>query len=433
MKEIFVGSKRCSISLFDNGLWGRGSSSSRKVAILFLLSAALLLTSCPGNGGADNIYGETYGGTGSSASASSTRSSGSGGSYTASFSFDEFMRLSGAGDTDALIRMFRDDSASSGGGGEYGVDPLFFAADDLGVPDGGSVTLSITGGDEDYEETATVDDDGMLCFQVPRQLVGSEITIIMKVKKADGTVVLSGKKTQVVEAGSQFSIVLGPENFVQVGSILVCIHEVTQGEYEAYCGYGGTNPSASYGVGPDYPAYYVSWYDALVYCNRRSMAEGLTPCYSIGGSTDPAVWGAVPTSNNATWNNAICSPSADGYRLPTETEWEQAANDGHTYSGSETVGDVAWYADNSGTGGGSYLSGGRPHEVKTKAPNSLGLYDMSGNVWEWCWDIYSSSNRVIRGGGWDRSASDCAVSSRGEGDPRNRNSYDGFRVVRKAD
>jgi formylglycine-generating enzyme required for sulfatase activity len=96
------------------------------------------------------------------------------------------------------------------------------------------------------------------------------------------------------------------------------------------------------------------------------------------------------------------------------------------------VGDVAWYADNSGTGGGSYLSGGRPHEVKTKAPNSLGLYDMSGNVWEWCWDIYSSSNRVLRGGCWDRSASDCAVSSRIDGDPRNRNSYDGFRVVRKA-
>ncbi|MBQ7168263.1 MAG: hypothetical protein IJR93_15110, partial [Treponema sp.] len=81
MKEIFVDSKKCSISLSDNELWGGvGISSSRKVASLFLLSAALLLTSCPGNGGADNIYGETYGGTGSSASAGSTRSSGSGGS-----------------------------------------------------------------------------------------------------------------------------------------------------------------------------------------------------------------------------------------------------------------------------------------------------------------------------------------------------------------
>ena len=344
------------------------------------------------------------------------------------------MRLTNAGDTDALTRMFRDDSASSGGGGEYGVDPLFFAAGDLGVPAGGKVTLSITGGDEDYEETATVDDDGMLCFLVPRQLVGSEITIIMKVKKADGTVVLSGKKTQVVEAGSQFSIVLGPEDFVQVGSILVCIHEVTQGEYEAYCSYGGTSPSAIYGVGPDFPAYYVSWYDALVYCNLRSMAEKLSSCYTIGGSTDPDDWGSVPTSSDGTWNAAICNFDANGYRLPTEAEWLAAADDGHTYSGSETVGDVAWYADNSGTDGGSYLSGGRPHEVKTKAPNSLGLYDMTGNMFEWCWDAdASSSDRVIRGGSWGTPASQCTVLYRFSSNPYSRRVDNGFRLVRKAD
>ena len=403
-----------------------GGATSLRAPFLFLLSAALLLTSCPGNGGVDiSGDGETYGGAGSS----SSRSSGSGGSYTASFSFDEFMNLTNAGDTEALTRMFRDDSASSGGGGEYGVDPLFFAADDLGVPAGGTVTLSITGGGEDYEETATADADGNVCFSVPRQRVGSTITISMTVKKEDGSIVRSGKKTMLVEAGCRFNIALSngvPEDFVLVGDLYVCIHEVTQGEYEAYCGYGGSRPNATCGVGPDYPAYHVSWYDALVYCNKRSMAEKLTPCYTINGSTNPAVWGAVPTSNDATWNAAICSPSADGYRLPTETEWEQAADDGHTYSGSDDIVAVAWYDGNSGS---------KTHEVKGKQANSAGIYDMSGNVREWCWDKYSasSSERVLRCGSWNSSAYICAVSYRGSNKPGYRYSYMGFRVVRKAD
>ena len=74
-------------------------------------------------------------------------------------------------------------------------------------------------------------------------------------------------------------------------------YEVTQAEYEKYCSYTGSySPSSSYGDGDNYPAYYVSWYDALVYCNKRSRAEGLTPCYSISESTDPEDWGDVPTS-----------------------------------------------------------------------------------------------------------------------------------------
>ena len=213
-----------------------------------------------------------------------------------------------------------------------------------------------------------------------------------------------------------------PEGFVLVGDLYVCIHEVTQAEYEEYCGYGGSSPNATYGVGPDYPAYYVSWYDALVYCNRRSMAENLTPCYTIGGSTDPAVWGSVPTSSNATWNAVTMDTGADGYRLPTEAEWLQAADDGHTYSGSDTADDVAWHSGNSS----------KAHEVKTKAPNANGIYDMSGNVYEWCWDA-SSSDRVYRGGSWDYSASRCAVSYRNYRDPVNRNYFIGFRLVRKAD
>ena len=232
-------------------------------------------------------------------------------------------------------------------------------------------------------------------------------------------------------------------------------HEVTQGEYETYCKYGNFLPSATDGIGANYPAYWVSWYDALVYCNKRSIAEGLTPCYTIGGSTDPASWPNIvadgagkhcgPASTNADWDAATCNFSANGYRLPTEAEWEWLARGGDNtkyawsceYSGSDTIDDVAWYTTNSGS---------KAHEVKQKTANSKGLYDMSGNVWEWCWDRYgtitattpaagagSGSHRVLRGGFWDNVASSCAVSYRnGNGYPCHRVNGIGFRVVRSS-
>ncbi|MBQ6781071.1 MAG: SUMF1/EgtB/PvdO family nonheme iron enzyme [Treponema sp.] len=233
-------------------------------------------------------------------------------------------------------------------------------------------------------------------------------------------------------------------------------HEVTQGEYETYCKYGNFLPSATDGIGANYPAYYVSWYDALVYCNKRSIAEGLTPCYTIGGSTNPASWPGVvddgagkhcgPASSNADWYAATCNFSANGYRLPTEAEWEWLARGGdpaaaaweQTYSGSDTIDDVAWYTTNSGS---------TAHEVKQKAANSKGLYDMSGNVWEWCWDWWyrtitattpasgaaSGSRRVIRGGAWNVNASLSAMSYRVHNSPPTRYHDCGFRVVRTAE
>ena len=180
------------------------------------------------------------------------------------------------------------------------------------------------------------------------------------------------------------------------------------------------------------------------------MAEGLTPCYSIKGSTDPKVWGTVPTDQDATWDSVICNWNASGYRLPTEAEWEYAARAGDNtvesliYSGTSVVkklGEYAWYDDNSNS---------TTHEVGTKKANNFGLYDMSGNVFEWCWNWFTieydenteggsdptgtsaKSLRVCRGGGCYNNFDYCAVSCRGRDSPNGLGIHHGFRVVRQA-
>ncbi len=235
-----------------------------------------------------------------------------------------------------------------------------------------------------------------------------------------------------------------PTHTVTLNSFYIGKYEVTQAEYSQYM-QPGSSWRSDYGLGDNYPAYYVSWYAILKYCNLRSMAEGLIPCYTINGSTNPANWGAVPTDYNDAWDAAICDWNANGYRLPTEAEWEYAArgatnNPDYLYSGSDDINAVAWYESNSGQ-----IS----HPVGTKTPNGIGTYDMSGNVYEWCWDWYgygyyssspqnnptgpaSGSSRVLRGGGWINSAYYCRVANRDYNYPSYSGGDIGFRLCRSA-
>jgi len=201
-----------------------------------------------------------------------------------------------------------------------------------------------------------------------------------------------------------------PVRRVRLDSYYIAECEVTQGQWEKVMGTSIRQQAYSdarlHGVGKDYPMYCVSWEEAQAFCLELSRITGRTYC------------------------------------LPTEAQWEYAArggvksgNDKTKYSGSYSVDAVAWYASNSGS---------IAHIVKTKKPNELGLYDMSGNVWEWCSDWYGSYNanelnnptgassgsyRVLRGGSWADYASSCRVSDRNYSSPDYRSDNYGFRVV----
>ena len=191
-----------------------------------------------------------------------------------------------------------------------------------------------------------------------------------------------------------------------------------------------------------------NWWQAVAECNRLSRKEGYTPCYSINGITDEREWGDVPYREDIDvdvgdlefWLNIKCDFNADGYRLPTSAEWEWAArggkkSKGYRYSGSDKLDEVGWYDGNVTVDkryydiGGYFVpdtNGHRWQAPAQKKPNELGLYDMSGNLWEWCWDsacdynelIYvnptgytNNINKILRGGSWREPAEDCELTS----------------------
>ena len=210
----------------------------------------------------------------------------------------------------------------------------------------------------------------------------------------------------------------GPQRQITVSSFYMGKYEVTQKEYQEVM---GKNPS--YFKGDNLPVEMVTWFDAVEYCNKRSQREGLTPAYTINGTS-------------VTWNR-----NANGYRLPTEAEWEYACRAGTTTAyntGASISNNTGWYDANSSN---------TTHPVGQKPANAWGLYDMHGNVWEWCWDRFGSypsgaqtdpigassgSICVLRGGGWGNLAQYARSASRISGNPGVRYYNLGFRVARNA-
>ena len=232
----------------------------------------------------------------------------------------------------------------------------------------------------------------------------------VKAALAEGVTYENVGKLMIAVPGKEFSILAT---------------EVTQELYESVM---GENPSKFKGE-KNLPVEQVSWYDAVVFCNKLSVMDGLDPVYSVSNKTDVSEWDYTPSI----YSEIKCNENANGYRLPTVEEWQYAANGGQEfeysfeYSGSDNLDEVGWYDKNSEE---------KTHPVAQKKPNGYGLYDMSGNVWEWCWDSRSNNSRVRCncGGSWYDNSYCCEVVDYKDWSYAN-DPYDhlGFRIVRSTD
>ena len=201
-------------------------------------------------------------------------------------------------------------------------------------------------------------------------------------------------------------------------NILMMTTEVTQKMYQDVM---GENPSEF--KGENNPVEMVSWYDAIYFCNKLSATRGYEPVYAVDENTDVSKWGYTPHNGKSIQGKIAQNLSANGFRLPTWDEWAYAAKGGkeYRYAGSDNLDEVGWYYDNSGN---------TTHPVAQKKPNGYGLYDMSGNVLEWCWDSVSFDGRIIMGGAYSSIDNDCRIASDGYNYPDNFGKNGGFRLVR---
>jgi formylglycine-generating enzyme required for sulfatase activity len=243
-----------------------------------------------------------------------------------------------------------------------------------------------------------------------------------------------------------------PPHSVTLGTYYIDKTEVTYEKWKLVSDWGlahgytdlvaGAPGNSADARSPNLPVTFVSWYDIVKWCNARSEKDGLTPVYYTNHSLSSVYrTGQLDVTTDAVkWTE-------NGYRLPTEAEWEFAAkggvkSQGYTYSGSNTVDDVAWYNLNSGT-----YNNYKTKSVSSKAANELGIFDMSGNVWEWVWDWYgtyqplaqtdprgpaSGTNRIIRGGSSGMDYIQCRVTYRyGNNVTTGRSTMEGFRCVQR--
>jgi len=217
-----------------------------------------------------------------------------------------------------------------------------------------------------------------------------------------------------------------PVHAITLRSFLISKYEVTFKQYDIFCDATGKKKPVDRGWGRGKrPVIFVSWYDAVAYCNWLSKINGFSPCYNIKGK------------------KSSCNFYADGYRLPTEAEWEFAAkggnkSKGYNFSGSNNMDDVSWNKSNS-----LY----KTNKVGKLEANELGISDLSGNVWEWCWDYYDRTyytispednpfgpqkgkNRILRGGSWYNPARYQTNTVRDYANPESKDDYFGFRIVR---
>lgn len=222
-----------------------------------------------------------------------------------------------------------------------------------------------------------------------------------------------------------------PDRKVSVKTFFMSKYEVTVWEWKQYVKATRKKmpPKQAWGWNDELPITNITWEDAVEFCNWLSKKQGFNPAYSKRGP------------------RYVCDFTSNGFRLPTEAEWEFAAHGGKKgkgkkYAGSDKLNLISWNVDN---------SEGRPHTYGTKYANELGIYDLNGNVWEWCWDIYDANHfravkdgmvqdpdatgpargekRIVKGGSWDSKPSFCRISNKVATLPGNTFEFYGMRVV----